>query len=76
MPPFGELYGVRTFVDPCFTEQPEFVFQGGSHDELVAMRFADYRSLARVVVAKSCLHAGPRLSAPRPTAPSAASAAA
>jgi Ala-tRNA(Pro) deacylase len=56
MPPFGELYGIAAYVDPCFREWPEFVFRGGSHDELVTMRFADYEFLARAVVGPSCLH--------------------
>lgn len=59
MPPFGELYGLETYVDPCFRDRIAFVFQGGSHDELVAMLFADYESLARAVIGPSCLHAKP-----------------
>jgi Ala-tRNA(Pro) deacylase len=69
MPPFGELYGLPAYVDPCFREWPAFVFQGGSHEELVAMLFADYKSLARAVIGPSCFHAkrlaGARRSAAR-----------
>jgi Ala-tRNA(Pro) deacylase len=59
MPPFGGLYGLPAYVDPCFREWPLFVFQGGSHDELVAMLFKDYESLARAVVAPTCYHRKP-----------------
>jgi Ala-tRNA(Pro) deacylase len=74
MPPFGELYGLHTYVDPCFRDRPDFVFQGGSHDELVAMRFADYESLTRAVVGPSCFHAKPPAPARRSAAPRLASA--
>jgi Ala-tRNA(Pro) deacylase len=76
MPPFGDLYGLPTVVDPCFRGQPDIVFQGGSHDELVAMLFADYESLSRAMVAEACLHAKSpepvrRFTAPRVGPPSA-----
>jgi Ala-tRNA(Pro) deacylase len=74
MPPFGELYGLHTYVDPCFRDRPDFVFQGGSHDELVSMLFADYESLARAVVGPSCFHAKPPALARRSAAPRAATA--
>ena len=75
MPPFGALYGLPTLVDPCFREQRTFVFQGGSHDELVEMLYADYESLARAGVAGSCLHANARGPARRPPARTARAAA-
>jgi Ala-tRNA(Pro) deacylase len=59
MPPFGELYGLPTYVDPCFRNHSAFVFQGGSHDELVAMCFADFESLTRAVIGPACLHVKP-----------------
>lgn len=60
MPPFGALYGLPTYIDPCFRDRIAFVFQGGTHDELVAMLFTDYESLAcDAVVGPSCLHAKP-----------------
>ena len=69
MPPFGELYGLQTYVDPCFRDRPDFVFQGGSHDELVAMLFADYQSLARAVIGPSCFHVNPPVRAQRSAGP-------
>jgi Ala-tRNA(Pro) deacylase len=72
MPPFGGLYGVPTYVDGCFREQPEFYFRGGAHDEIVGMLFADYESLARPVFGQWCFHDARRRR--RTSAPHAAAA--
>ena len=42
MPPFGNLYGIPTFVDPALIAEPEIVFQAGSHTETMAMKPSDY----------------------------------
>lgn len=42
MPPFGNLYGVPTFVDSALIKEPELVFQAGSHTETIAMQPSDY----------------------------------
>lgn len=60
MPPFPELYGVPVFVDGCLRQSPEVYFRGGSHHELVGMRFADYAALARPTVGQWCFHRAPR----------------
>jgi Ala-tRNA(Pro) deacylase len=56
MPPFGGLYGLPVYVDSCFRQVPEFVFQGGSHHEVVAMSFTDYLRLAEPLVGQFCFH--------------------
>ena len=56
MPPFGGLYGLPVYVDSCFRQVPEFVFQGGNHHEVVAMSFADYLRLAEPLVGQFCFH--------------------
>lgn len=56
MPPFGQLYGMRTYVDRCLAKSGEFAFQAGNHHEVIRMDYAAYERLARPVVAGVCLH--------------------
>jgi Ala-tRNA(Pro) deacylase len=46
MPPFGNLYGMPLYMDRTLSEQPEIVFNAGSHLEVVRMAFRDYARLA------------------------------
>lgn len=41
MPPFGNLYGIPTFVDSSLIKEPELVFQAGSHTETIALQPSD-----------------------------------
>jgi Ala-tRNA(Pro) deacylase len=52
MPPFGNLYGIPTFVDPALIQEPEIVFQAGSHTETIAMKPSDYLEVSGAEVAK------------------------
>ncbi|HEY7515927.1 MAG TPA: YbaK/EbsC family protein, partial [Vicinamibacteria bacterium] len=56
MPPFGALYGMPMYVDPCLAREPEIVFQAGNHHEVVVMDYADYENLARPIVGQLCFH--------------------
>jgi len=51
MPPFGNLYGLPTYVDKSLAEDDTIVFNAGSHTETVTMKYADYERLAKPVVA-------------------------
>jgi Ala-tRNA(Pro) deacylase len=42
MPPFGNLYGMKVFVDTSLTRDKEIAFNAGSHRELVRMAFDDF----------------------------------
>ena len=46
IPPFGNLFGVRTFVDIGMALQDFLVFNAGTHTDVISMRFADYARLA------------------------------
>ena len=46
MPPFGNLYGVPVYVDSRMAEQPEIVFNAGSHTDAVRMPYAEFEKLA------------------------------
>jgi Ala-tRNA(Pro) deacylase len=56
MPPFGNLYGMPTYMDACFRDEPAIFFSGGTHRELVGMRVEDYEAVAHPVVGRWCFH--------------------
>jgi Ala-tRNA(Pro) deacylase len=47
MPPFGNLYGMETYVTRSLADDEEIVFNAGSHTELIRLRFADFRDLVK-----------------------------
>ena len=51
MPPFGQLYGVATYLDQSLADAERIVFEAGTHSDAVKMRYADYERLAKPTVA-------------------------
>jgi len=51
MPPFGQLYGVATYLDKSLAEAERIVFEAGTHSDAIKMRYADYERLAKPTVA-------------------------
>ena len=51
MPPFGQLYGVATYLDKSLAEAERIVFEAGTHSDAIKMRYADYERLARPTIA-------------------------
>jgi Ala-tRNA(Pro) deacylase len=47
MPPFGNLYGVRTFVAEELTEDEEIAFNAGSPTEVITLAYRDYARLVQ-----------------------------
>ena len=47
MPPFGNLFGMETVVDRSLEKDERIVFQAGTHDESVRMRYDDFKRVAR-----------------------------
>ena len=47
MPPFGNLFGLRTFVADELTEDEEIAFNAGSTTELIRMAYQDYARLVQ-----------------------------
>jgi Ala-tRNA(Pro) deacylase len=43
MPPFGNLFGIPTFVERGLAKRESIAFNAGSHTDVIIMRFADYR---------------------------------
>jgi Ala-tRNA(Pro) deacylase len=56
MPPFGNLYGLQVYLDACFAQQENFIFQAGNHHEVVRMTFPEYERLAGPFAKVACLH--------------------
>ena len=51
MPPFGNLYGLLTYIDCDLTQQEQIVFEAGTHTDGIKLRYADYEKVATPHVA-------------------------
>ena len=61
MPPFGNLYDMKVFVEESLTEDDRIAFYGCDHSRLIRMKYADYEKLVRPQVGKfSQVYAEPR----------------
>jgi len=47
MPPFGNLYGVPTYVDKHLAEQDYIVFEAGTHTDAIKMSYRDYEKIVK-----------------------------
>ena len=47
MPPFGNLYGLPTYVDQSLAEQDYIVFEAGTHTEAIKMSYRDYEKIVK-----------------------------
>ena len=47
MPPFGNLYGLPTYVDRQLTEEDFIVFEAGTYTDAVKLRYRDYEQLVK-----------------------------
>ena len=52
MPPFGNLYGMKVYVDELLQHDTEIAFNAGSHRELIRLAYADFVRLVNPVVLK------------------------
>jgi Ala-tRNA(Pro) deacylase len=50
MPPLGNLYGQRVFVDKRLAEDESIVFNAGNHTQAVRLSYADFERLAKPTV--------------------------
>ena len=50
MPPFGNLYGLRVYVDECLTKDKEITFEAGSHRETIRLSYSDFAALVKPTV--------------------------
>ena len=47
MPPFGNLYGLPTYIDECLAEQDYIVFEAGTHTDAIKMSYSDYERIVK-----------------------------
>jgi Ala-tRNA(Pro) deacylase len=47
MPPFGNLYGMKVYVDSRLTGRAEIAFNAGSHTDVVRMPYDEFERLAQ-----------------------------
>jgi Ala-tRNA(Pro) deacylase len=52
MPPFGNIYGMRVFVEEDLTKDETIACNAGSHTELLRLLYDDFAKLVNPVVAK------------------------
>ena len=56
VPPYGGLYGLRVYVDPCLSGVSEIVLPAGDGRSAVAMAWREFERLARPIVGQLCFH--------------------
>jgi Ala-tRNA(Pro) deacylase len=56
MPPFGNLYGLPVYADRSMERHAEIVFNAGTHTQTVRVRFSDFVSLAKPIMADFAVH--------------------
>jgi Ala-tRNA(Pro) deacylase len=47
MPPFGNLYGLSTYVDQQLAEQDYIVFEAGTHADAIKVSYRDYEKIVK-----------------------------
>lgn len=52
MPPFGNLFGMETYVSRDLSQAQEIAFNAGSHSEVMLLAWQDYADLVKPTVLK------------------------
>jgi Ala-tRNA(Pro) deacylase len=52
MPPFGNLYNMKVYLDAHFMAASKISFSAGTHTETITMEYADYERLAKPHLAR------------------------
>ena len=47
MPPFGNLYGLPTYIERSLAEQDYIVFEAGTHTDAIKMSYRDYEKIVK-----------------------------
>jgi Ala-tRNA(Pro) deacylase len=47
MPPFGDLYGLPTYVDKSLIKEDYIVFEAGTHTDAIKLSYRDYERTAK-----------------------------
>jgi Ala-tRNA(Pro) deacylase len=51
MPPFGNLYGLPTYVDRRLAQEDYIVFEAGTHTDSIKLKYSDYENIVKPQVA-------------------------
>ena len=51
MPPFGNLFGVKVYVDPALAKDESIYFNAGNHVQTVHMKYRDFETLVKPEIA-------------------------
>ena len=51
MPPFGNLYGLPTYVDRRLAQEDYIVFEAGTHTDSIKLKYPDYENIVKPRVA-------------------------
>jgi Ala-tRNA(Pro) deacylase len=51
MPPFGNLYGLPTYVDERLAREDYIVFEAGTHTDAIKLKYTDYEKIVKPEVA-------------------------
>lgn len=57
MPPFGNLYGIPVWVEESLTKDPEIVFNAGTHQDTIRMKYEDFARFVKPKVYSFAVHA-------------------
>jgi Ala-tRNA(Pro) deacylase len=55
-PPFGHLYGLAIYADKILEEDENIVFNAGTHTDMIRIKLADYKRLARPIFSDIGVH--------------------
>ena len=61
MPPFGPLYGHTVYVDATLALERDIVFNAGTHQEAIVMRWHNFVKMVNPIVGKFAEPSGDRL---------------
>lgn len=50
MPPFGNLFGMKVYVDPELALDESIAFNAGNHTELIQLKYKDFEELVQPVM--------------------------
>jgi len=50
MPPLGEIYNLPVYVDESLAAGQEIIFNAGTHQDAIRMKFTDFARLAQPMV--------------------------
>ena len=59
MPPFGNLYGLPTYVDRSLAEEDYIVFEAGTYTDAVKLSYRDYQRMVQPQVADLAIKVHP-----------------